>query len=61
MSLLNCLLRIWHRLGLLIETDPDEPAHRAAAQPVAIAIIEASDAAHLDRVSALYHGELRQR
>lgn len=58
---LHRLLRTWHRVGPLIEADSNEPAHWAAAQRVAIAVMDACDAAHLDRVAALYHGELRQR
>lgn len=61
MDPLTRLLRTWHRVGLLLRAEPAEPAHRAAAQRVAIAIMEACDAAHLDRVAALYHGEIRQR
>lgn len=55
------MLHTWRRVGRLLRAEPREPAHRAAAQRVATAIMEACDAAHLDRVAALYHGELRQR
>lgn len=61
MDPLHRLLRTWERIGQLLAAEPDEPAHRAAAQRVAIAIMEACDAAHLDRVAALYRGEIRQR